>query len=95
MQNTGEFEVMIKSTEFKVTPEMLREGSRILAEHYMGEGVYDLRGKILTEIYLAMRGKENDRVVRLRQRHPMLESPEWIKWREDTLACLESRQVNQ
>jgi hypothetical protein len=37
-----------------VTAAMLSEGHRVLSEHYLGDGVYDLRDEVLAKLYQAM-----------------------------------------
>jgi hypothetical protein len=40
--------------EIEVTEAMLEAGDAVLREHYLGDGVYDLRDGIMTEVYRAM-----------------------------------------
>ena len=42
----------------EVTPEMIEAGEGVLAKNYLGDGIYDLRGVIIREIFLAMRSAE-------------------------------------
>jgi hypothetical protein len=38
----------------EITPEMLEAASAVLAEHYFGDGIYDVRDEIMAEMYRAM-----------------------------------------
>jgi hypothetical protein len=40
--------------EIEVTPEMIEAGEAILANHYLGDGVYDVSAQVISEMYRAM-----------------------------------------
>ena len=44
----------VGAPEIEITAEMLAAGADVLAEHYMGDGIYDTRPEVLAKIYLAM-----------------------------------------
>ena len=40
--------------EIEVTPEMLSAASEVLEKYYLGDGIYDVRGPCLGDIFRAM-----------------------------------------
>ncbi len=41
-------------SEIEITTDMLRKGNAVLNEHYLGDGIYDLREETLREIFRVM-----------------------------------------